>query len=169
MSETKSKVISLDYNLFEDSPEGDLIESTKGKQPLVFLSGVGQMIPDFEDIVAKLAKGDSFSFAIDAEKAYGVRTTEAIMDLPMDIFLQDGKLAEGVAVGNVLPLQDQHGHVHPSTVLEINEEDKTVKVDGNHPLAGQDLHFTGSVIDVRDATEEELEHGHVHGPGGHHH
>ena len=72
-----------------------------------------------------------------------------------------------VVVGNVLPLQDQNGHLHPSKVMSIN--DTTIKLDVNHPLADQNLYFTGKVIDVRKPTSEEIEHRHVHGEGGHQH
>jgi len=167
MSEIKNKVISVDYQLFKDTAEGEMIESTEGKEPLVFLSGLGQMIPDFESNVVELSAGDKFSFGIKSENAYGKRTEEAVIELDQEMFMKEGKLAEEVVIGNVLPLQDQNGQVHPAKVMSVNK--KTVTVDVNHPLADQDLHFTGSVVEVRDATEEELSHGHVHGSGGHAH
>ena len=94
MSETIQKVITLDYTLFKDTPEGNMIESTKGKDPLVFLSGAGSMIPEFENNVANLNIGDTFSFPIKSENAYGKRTEEAIIDLPLNVFMQDGKLVD---------------------------------------------------------------------------
>lgn len=167
MSEVKSKVITVNYNLHKDTAEGEMIESTEGKDPLAFMSGLGQMIPEFENNVADLKEGDEFSFGIKSENAYGKKTEEAIIELPQDIFMKDGKLAEEVIVGNVLPLEDQNGHVHPAKIMSINEE--TITADVNHPLADQDLHFTGKVVENRDATAEELDHGHVHGAGGHQH
>ena len=167
MSDTNHKVISIEYNLFKDTAEGEQIETTVGKDPLVFLSGKGMMLPDFEVNVVPLNTGDTFSFGIESDKAYGPRSEEAIIELPQDMFMQEGKLVEEVKVDNVLPLEDQNGQVHPAKVKSINET--TVTVDVNHPLAGQNLHFTGSIVDVREATAEELEHGHVHGPGGHEH
>lgn len=164
MSEVKNKVISVAYNLHKDTAEGELIESTEGKQPLVFLSGMGNMIPEFENNVSDLATGDSFSFGIKSDKAYGKRSEEAIIELPQDMFKQEGKLVEEVAAGNILPLEDENGQVHPAKVVKVNEE--TITFDVNHPLADQDLHFTGSIIEVREASAEELEHGHVHGAGG---
>ena len=83
------------------------------------------------------------------------------------MFMKEGKLIPEVAVANILPLQDQNGNVIPGKVLSINEE--TVTVDVNHLLADQDLYFTGKIIEIRDATAEELEHGHVHGANGHQH
>lgn len=167
MSEAKSKVITVNYNLHKDTAEGEMIESTEGKQPLAFMSGLGQMIPEFESNVVDLVEGDEFSFGIKSENAYGKRTDEAIIELPQDIFMKEGKLAKEVVVGNVLPLEDQNGHVHPAKIMSINEE--TITADVNHPLADQDLHFTGKVVENREATTEELDHGHVHGPGGHQH
>lgn len=155
-----NKVISVSYNLFKDTADGELIESTEGKEPLKFLSGAGQMIPDFENNIVNLNEGDEFSFGIKAENAYGKRTDEAIIELPQDIFKKDGQLVPEVVEGNVLPLQDQNGNVVPAKVVAINEA--TVTVDVNHPLADQDLHFTGKVIETRVATAEELDHGHAH-------
>ena len=154
MTDTNHKVISVDYKLFKDTAEGEMIETTEGKDPLVFMTGMGQMIPEFESNVEELGEGDEFSFGIKAENAYGSRTDEAIMDLPQDMFMQEGKMADGVVVGNILPLQDQNGNVHPAKVVSIN--DTTVTMDVNHPLADQDLHFTGTINEVRPATEEEI-------------
>jgi FKBP-type peptidyl-prolyl cis-trans isomerase SlyD len=166
-TDMSNKVITLHYNLFKDNEAGEAIESSNGKNPLTFLSGVGQMIPDFENNVVNLKVGESFSFGIAALDAYGERTDEAIIDLDQEMFKKDGVLMEEIAVGNMIPLQDQEGRMVPALVLAINEE--TVTMDVNHPLAGQDLHFTGEIVEIREATDEEISHGHVHGPGGHQH
>jgi FKBP-type peptidyl-prolyl cis-trans isomerase SlyD len=162
MSEVKHKVISLDYKLYRDTAEGEMIETTEGKEPLTFMSGVSQMIPEFEAQVINLNVGDTFSFGIKSENAYGTRTEDAIIELPQDMFKQDGKLIDEIAVDNIVPLQDQQGQVVPAKVVSINEE--SVTMDVNHPLADQDLHFIGSVVEVREATTEEVEQsqGHVH-------
>jgi len=160
MSEAKNNVITVDYKLFKDTAEGEMIESTEGNQPLSFLSGLGQMIPEFEAKVVNLTAGDTFSFGIKAANAYGLSSEEAIIELPQDIFKKDGQLVPEVVVDNVLPLQDQNGNVVPAKVVSIN--DATITVDVNHPLADQDLHFTGKVIETRVATAEELDHGHAH-------
>ncbi len=167
MSEAKNKVISINYNLHKDTAEGEMIESTEGKEPLVFLSGLGQMIPEFEANVAELNAGETFSFGIKSENAYGKRSDEAIIELEKEMFLDEGKLAEGIEEGKIVPLQDQNGQVVPAKVVKVNEA--TLTMDVNHPLADQDLHFTGNIVEVREATAEELDHGHVHGPGGHEH
>jgi len=114
MSENNHKVITVEYNLFKDNTEGDLIESTKDKDPLVFLSGKGQMIPDFESNVVNLNEGDDFSFAIKSENAYGKRSEEAVIELGQDMFMKDGKLIEQVKAGNILPLQDQNDRYTPA-------------------------------------------------------
>ena len=167
MSEVTSKAIAVEYNLYRDTATGELIESTEGKEPLAFLSGLGQMIPEFEANVADLKEGDTFSFGIKSENAYGSRKEEAVIELAQDMFMNEGKLIPEVEVGNVLPLQDQNENVIPGKIVSINEE--TITVDVNHLLADQDLHFTGKIVEMRDATTEEVEHGHVHGAHGHQH
>ncbi len=161
------KVITLHYNLFKDNAEGDQIESSKGKEPLVFLTGQGAMIPDFEQNVMNLSNGDAFSFSIIAENAYGISTTEAIIDLEKTIFEKEGKLMEEIVVNNIIRMQDPEGRMLPAKVLEVN--DVTIKIDLNHPLADQNLFFTGEIVAVRAATNDEISHGHAHGIGGHQH
>jgi len=167
MSETTHKAIAVSYNLHKDTATGTLIESTEGKAPLSFLSGLGQMIPEFEANIADLKEGDTFSFGIKSENAYGTRKEEAVIELAQDMFMKDGKMVEEVAVDNILPLEDQNGNVIPGKVVSINKE--TITVDVNHLLADQDLYFTGTVIEMRTATQEEIEHKHVHGAHGHQH
>ncbi len=167
MTNTSNNVISVEYTLYRDTIEGEMIESTKGREPLTFLSGVGQMIPDFEDNVVGLKVGETFSFGINAENAYGERDENAIIDLSKDMFMDNGALAPDIIEGRVINLQDQNGHVHPGKIITIG--DAEITIDMNHPLAGQNLFFTGSVISVRPATPDELDHGHVHGEGGVHH
>jgi len=167
MSEVTHKAIAVEYNLHKDTATGDLIESTEGKDPLAFLSGLGQMIPEFETNVADLKEGDTFSFGIKSENAYGTRKEEAVIELAQDMFMNEGTLIPEVEVGNILPLQDQNENVIPGKIVSINEE--TITVDVNHLLADQDLYFTGKILEMRDATTEEVEHGHVHGAHGHKH
>ncbi|NQY29754.1 MAG: FKBP-type peptidyl-prolyl cis-trans isomerase [Flavobacteriaceae bacterium] len=167
MSEVTSKAIAIEYNLYRDTATGELIESTEGKEPLAFLSGLGQMIPEFEANVADLKEGDTFSFGIKSENAYGSRKDEAVIELAQDMFMDEGKLKSEVEVDNILPLEDQNGNVIPGKIISINKE--TITVDVNHLLADQDLFFTGKIIEMRDATTEEVEHGHVHGAHGHQH
>ncbi|MFP5470329.1 MAG: peptidylprolyl isomerase [Bacteroidia bacterium] len=167
MSNATNKVFSVEYTLYKDAADGEMIESTAGKEPLTFISGIGQMIPEFEDNVVKLAIGDSFSFGIKAENAYGEHNQEAIMELAKDMFMDNGMLAPDIVAGRMINLQDQNGYVHPAKIVTIGQA--TVTVDMNHPLAGQNLYFKGSVLKIREATRDELDHGHVHGEGGVHH
>lgn len=161
------KVISLNYTLTKDDTNGELIETSEGKTPLVFLTGFGQMIPDFENNVAALNNGDSFAFGIKAADAYGERTEEAIIPLNLEMFKKDGVVMEGLVLGATIPLQDPDGRVIPGKVIDMADE--TVTMDMNHPLANQDLFFKGSIVSVREGTANEIDHGHVHGEGGHQH
>jgi FKBP-type peptidyl-prolyl cis-trans isomerase SlyD len=161
-----NKVVSVHYTLTEGTAEGQLVESTNGGEPLVFIFGAGMMIPDFEHNLAGKKIGDTFG--IPAANAYGEYDANALVDVPKSIFEDNGKVPDGLLeVGNMLPLQDQDGNRLNGVVASVGLD--TVKVDFNHPMAGVDLYFTGHVEALRDAEAEELAHGHVHGPGGHHH
>lgn len=161
----KNTVVSLHYRLQKDNAEGDLVEETFGSDPLVFLYGAGQMIPDFEANLAGKGEGDAESFGIKAENAYGTVNPEAIVPLPKSTFVIDGKLAEDLlVVGKSIPMSDDQGRRMMGLVKEVKDEE--VILDFNHPMAGQDLFFSVEIQSVRKATEEEVSHGHVHGPGG---
>ena len=121
-----NKAIAVEYNLYRDTATGELIESTEGKAPLAFLSGLGQMIPEFEANITGLNEGDTFSFGIKSENAYGSRKEEAVIELAQDMFMNEGKLIPEVVVDNILPLQDQNENVIPGKILSINEETITV-------------------------------------------
>ncbi len=164
-----SKVVSVHYTLTEKTADGKQIESTRGGEPLVWLYGVGQMIPDFEKNLAGKTAGDAFAFGIDAANGYGEFDPEALAEVPMEVFaIENGKVPEGLlTIGRVLPMQDNHGHAMQGTIVSVGFD--SVKIDFNHPMAGVDLFFTGTVEAVRDAEASELAHGPVHGPGGHHH
>ena len=158
-------VVSLTYDLYvkqEDGTEG-LVESTTQEQPLTFLYGVGQMLPKFEENLSTLSTGDSYEFRLSADDAYGHYDEEAVANLPIDMF----KDTETPVVGSILPLQDNQGNHFQGQVVAVAED--AVIVDLNHPMAGQELHFKGAILNVRPATPEELSHGHAHGPDGHHH
>lgn len=164
----KNKVVSLSYELRTEGFESELTEKTHENQPLEFIYGMGMMIPKFETNLEGLSKGDTFQFKIDAAEGYGLSNPENIIELPKSTFEVDGKIEEGMlSIGNVLTLQDQQGRHLNAKVKELKEE--TVMMDFNHPMADKDLYFKGQVIEVRDAEQEELDHGHVHGAGHHHH
>jgi len=156
-------VVSLTYDLYtqQDGTEA-LVESTTQEQPLTFLFGVGQMLPRFEENLSTLSTGDNYDFRISAADGYGEYDQEAVANLPLDMFSG----AELPAVGSILPLQDNNGNRFQGQVVSVAED--AIIVDLNHPMAGQELHFTGTILNVRPATPEELSHGHAHGPDGHH-
>ncbi len=165
MKISKHAVPSVAYTL---TVENEIIDQADASQPLTFLFGVGQMIPGFEKNIEGLAQGDKFEFTIEPAEGYGETAEEAIVTLPKNVFMVDGKIADDILFeGNILPMQDQHGNPLEGVIIEIKENE--VIMDFNHQLAGKTLTFTGEIIEVRAADASEIEHGHVHGPGGHHH
>ena len=155
-------VVALTYDLHTTkNGEKVFVEKATEENPLVFLFGVGMMLPKFEENLAGLNIGDNYDFHLAAEDAYGVKDDSRVTDLPKEMF---GDM-EIPAVGSILPLQDDQGHQFSARVKEITEA--AVIVDLNHPMAGQDLHFVGKIISVREATSDELAHGHAHGIDGH--
>jgi FKBP-type peptidyl-prolyl cis-trans isomerase SlyD len=157
-------VVSLTYDLYVKQEDGNeaLVESATQEQPLTFLYGAGQMLPKFEEHLSTLSTGDSFDFKLSPEDAYGELNEEAVANLPKDMF-EGTDLPE---VGAILPLQDNQGNRFQGQVVSVVED--SIIVDLNHPMAGQELHFKGQIINVRPANPEELSHGHAHGPDGHH-
>lgn len=163
-----NKVVHIHYTLTEKTAEGELVESTEGGEPLAFIFGIGSMIPDFERNLEGLEAGAKFAFGIEAANAYGEYDETALVEVPKNIFEQDGVIPDGLLeIGNVLPLSDQEGNQFQGMVAWVGLD--KVKIDFNHPMAGVDLFFTGHVEGVREAEAEELAHGHVHGAGGHQH
>lgn len=161
-------VVQLTYKLNKDTADGEFVEETTTDNPLTFLFGAGQMIPQFEANLEGKVVEDEFAFGIEAANAYGEVNPDAIVDLPMDAFKVEGKIQEDMlVVGNVLPMRDQEGRPMNGKVVAVRMD--TVALDFNHPMAGTNLYFQGKIISAREATESELEHGHAHGPGGHQH
>ncbi|MBU1009460.1 MAG: FKBP-type peptidyl-prolyl cis-trans isomerase [Bacteroidetes bacterium] len=163
-----NKVVTLTYELRQKSASGELIQKVEEDKPFVYLFGVGGLLPKFEESLQGLQVGDTFSFGLTADEAYGEMTDEAIIDLDKSIFMVDGVIDQDLlTVGNSITMQDQHGNPLDGVVVEVG--DHTVKMDFNHPLAGESLHFSGAILGVREASAEEAAHRHVHGPHGHHH
>lgn len=161
MTISNEKVVTLVYQLKVDNSEGDIVETVKEDKPFVFLYGAGFMLLKFEENLNGLKAGENFEFTLKSDDAYGQASEEALLDLPKNTFEVDGKIEEGLlAEGNVIPMQNNEGQKFNGVVVEVKKE--SVVIDFNHPLAGDDLHFTGNIIEVRDATKEEMEHGHVH-------
>ncbi|MFO7853021.1 MAG: FKBP-type peptidyl-prolyl cis-trans isomerase [Bacteroidota bacterium] len=151
----KDKMVSLKYILREGGSEGNIVEEVKSDNPLKFLYGSGQMLPNFESNIENLEEGDKFDFRLTSDEAYGEKRNELIVDLPMSVFEIDGKVDESLLKeGTNVPMADSEGRRLIGTVL--SHTDTSVKMDFNHPMAGSDLHFTGEILDVREATDDEL-------------
>lgn len=153
-------VVSFHYTLTDD--QGTVIDSSAGREPLTYMHGTGQIVPGLEKVMAGRVAGDQFKVDVAPAEGYGERHAELEQQVPREAFqgvddIQPGMQFQGRGPQGVINV----------TVTRI--EDGVVHIDGNHPLAGQTLHFDVEVTDVRQATEEETEHGHVHGPGGHQH
>ena len=154
------KVVSIHYTL--TNGEGTVLDSSSGSQPLAYLHGFGNIIPGLENALEGKASGDKLSVTVEPEQGYGARDERLVQAVPRSAFKGVTELAPG------MQFQAQ-GPQGTRLVVVTQVADEEVTVDANHPLAGQTLHFDVEVSEVRDATAEELEHGHVHGPGGHQH
>ncbi len=164
MKVTKDKVISLTYELRLNSNDGNVVESLTPEAPLTFLYGSGNLLPKFEENISELAVGEVFKFNLNASEAYGEVNHDAIVDVPISAFERDGKVDEQLLQpGTKIPMQDSDGNKLTGIVKEVNESNITM--DFNHPLAGQHLYFNGEITEIREATEEELHHGHAHYAG----
>ncbi len=160
MKISKNAVVSIDYILTDG--KGEVLDrSSKGK-PLQFIHGSGHLIPGLEKALEGKGEGESFKASIPHPEAYGIRDESLMQKLPKEDFADIPDLSEGLE----LEAEGEDG-VRIITVVGITDEN--VIVDGNHPLAGVDLNFDVTIVAIREATKDELGHGHVHGPGGHHH
>jgi len=146
-------VVSIHYTLTND--EGDVIDTSEGREPLSYLQGHGNIIPGLEQALTGCAAGESLNVVVEAEDGYGPRQDALIQAVPRDAF--DG--VDVIEVGMQFQAQTAQGPI-PVTVIAV--DDSSVTLDGNHALAGQRLNFAVQVTEVREATPEELDHGHVH-------
>lgn len=160
MQISPNKVVSIHYTLKNDA--GDVLDTSSGREPLAYLHGSGNIIPGLEKALEGKSSGEKMNVSIAPEEGYGERHEGLIQDVPRDAF----QGVEDIQPGMQFHAQGPSG---PMVVTVKEVGDNTVKVDGNHPLAGETLHFDVEVADVREATAEEQEHGHVHGAGGHDH
>lgn len=156
----KQKVVSVTYQLNVNETDGEVVETVNKDKPLTFLYGAGNMLEKFEENIQGLQQGDQFDFKIPSEEAYGQASEDAIVDLPLNVFEIEGEIDyDLLKVGNYIPMQDQQGNRLDGIVLEVGDE--KVKMDFNHPLAGDDLFFKGEVLEVRDAAQDEIDQGHA--------
>ncbi len=150
----ENSVVSIDYTLKGD--DGTVIDTSEGRDPLSFIYGIGAIIPGLEKELDGKTAGDSFAVTIAPEDGYGQYDEARMVEVPKEQIEGADGMTEGVQV----QAQREDGGIEILTVASIGE--KSVTLDGNHPLAGMNLHFNVDVKDVREATKEELEHGHVH-------
>jgi FKBP-type peptidyl-prolyl cis-trans isomerase SlyD len=157
---TKNVVVSIDYTLRDD--EGEVLDSSEGDEPLVYLHGQGQIIEGLENSLDGRATGDAFKVTVAPKDGYGEKSTSGAVRVPRE------ELPEGPdpEVGMELEAVGPNGEV--ATLYVVGVEDDSVLLSTDHPLAGVTLHFDVTIREVRDATADELSHGHAHGPGGHH-
>ena len=152
---TKDKMVFLTFELRLDGTDGELIEQATIENPLAYIQGNGMMFPAFESKLEGLEQGKPFEVMLRCNDAYGELYEENIVDIPCDVFIVNGTFdSKNVKVGNTISITATNGERLSGIVLEVT--DKTVKMDFNHPLAGEDLFFKGEILEVRDATNEEI-------------
>jgi FKBP-type peptidyl-prolyl cis-trans isomerase SlyD len=154
------KVVSIHYTL--TNQEGAVLDSSSGSEPLAYLHGFGNIIPGLENALEGKEMGEKLSVTVEPEQGYGARDEQLVQAVPRSAF----KGVEELAPGMQFQAQGPQG-TRLVVVTQVAQD--IVTVDANHPLAGQILHFEVEVSEVRAATAEEIEHGHVHGPHGHQH
>jgi FKBP-type peptidyl-prolyl cis-trans isomerase SlyD len=150
-----NKMVSLIYELRENDSNGRIIEALNEARPLKFIYGTGSLLPVFESNISLLKTGDCFSFTLNPDMAYGDKREEMIINVPLSVFETDGKINEDICrVGNEVPMTDSEGNPLTGVINEIT--DTYVRMDFNHPMAGLDLFFSGKIVEVREATENEI-------------
>lgn len=158
MKIAKNKVVSFDYTLTLE--DGEVLDSSDGRDPLSYIQGLGHIIAGLEAAMEGRESGDAFKISIPPEDAYGIYNDDLVQSVPRSSFDSSLNIVPGMEFSN----EDSNAIFR---VIEIQKE--LVVLDGNHPLAGEKLTFDIKITNVRDASSEEISHGHVHGPGGHHH
>ena len=161
MNIEKNAVVTMHYTLTDEA--GTKLDSSVGQEPLAYIHGHKHIIPGLENALAGKTKGEKLQVTIKPEDAYGERNDALVQELPKAQF----ETAEAISEGMKFQADTPDGQLIVLTVVKVGDE--TVTVDGNHELAGATLNFDVEITDVRAATAEELDHGHVHGPGGHDH
>lgn len=154
MQIARDTVAAIDYKLTDS--DGQVLDTSEGREPLSYLHGAGNLIPGLETALEGQTEGDSLTVTVEPEEAYGERDERLVQQVPMAAF--EG--VEQVEAGMRFQATDEQGQGRVVTVTEVDGDQVTV--DANHPLAGQPLNFEVSVVEVRAATDEEIEHGHVH-------
>lgn len=158
----ENAVVTIDYTLKNN--EGLVLDTSEGRESLMYLHGVGGLIPGLEKELEGKDKGDSFNLVVEPKDAYGERSEDNMNIVPLEGFKAEGD--EQLEVGMQVQVESEHG---PQIAIVAKIDGEDVTLDLNHVLAGATLHFDVEVKDVRQATEDEKSHGHAHGVGGHQH
>jgi FKBP-type peptidyl-prolyl cis-trans isomerase SlyD len=159
----KNKVVTLSCELRENDLSGTVIDTYPKDDPLKFLTGASNIIEDFETNIIGLSSGDSFDFILQPSQAFGDYDEENVMNIPYESIAEAGKTQEmQLEIGHPIKVSDEQGNEMIGEVTEIDIAENNVTVDFNHPFAGIPVHFAGEIIEVRDATESEIDHGHAH-------
>lgn len=156
-----NKVVTLNFTLTDDT--GNVLDSTNQGGPFSYITGRGMVLPKLEEAISIMMIGTKKQLRLDAADAYGNYNEQIVQVVGKENFPKDFVLE----VGMEYMASNPEGVQMPFTIIEVNDDEITI--DFNHPFAGINLNFDLELLDVRDATTEELAHGHVHGPGGHHH
>lgn len=156
----KNRVVQIHYTL-KDS-KGEILDSSEGQSPLPYIHGIGALIPGLENQLSGKQAGDKFTAVVAPADGYGTYDKDQVFQVPADGFTGEGEIEVGMQV----QLDTEDG---PAIATVTKVEGEEVTLDMNHPLAGVQLHFDVEVVEVREATKQELDHGHVHTPGHHHH
>lgn len=160
MQIAERRVAAFHYTLTNE--QGEVIDSSSGREPLAYLHGAGNIVPGLEREMTGKRAGDTFTVVVAPEEGYGPHHAGLIQKVPRAAFQGVDTIEPGMQF-------HANGPQGPMSVTVTEVDGETVTIDGNHPLAGQALHFAIEVTDVREASSEEVMHGHVHGAGGHHH
>jgi FKBP-type peptidyl-prolyl cis-trans isomerase SlyD len=160
MTIAKDKVVSIDYTLTGQG--GQVIDTSQGRGPLLYLHGAGNIIPGLESELEGKAQGDKLNVVVPPEKGYGAKDPRLVQKVPRTAFAGVQEINKGMQ----FQAQTQAG---PTVISVVEVQGDEITIDANHPLAGETLNFDVTIVGIRDATSEELTHGHVHGEGGHQH
>jgi len=159
MKNTENPVVSIHYTLTNKA--GEKLDSSIGAEPLTYLHGAGNIIPGLENALSDKSVGDKLTVTIEPAEAYGERNDEHMQTVPREMF----QGIDNIEVGMQFQADSSNG---PAIVTITEIEGDNISIDGNHPLAGEQLTFDVEVMDIRPATETEMEHGHIHGEGCNH-
>lgn len=160
MKISNDSVVSIHYTLTNDA--GEVLDSSQGREPLAYLQGHGNIIPGLENALLDKEAGDKLKVTVKPDQGYGERNDAMVQDVAISNFQDPAEVKEGIRIR----VETNQG-VSIAVVTKV--EGDMVTLDMNHPLAGETLHFDVEITEVRAASQDELAHGHVHGPGGHHH